>query len=95
MDIEIKDFDLEGEKITMIKNGEEVNCNILFTFDSDDTMRSYVGFTDNSIASNGRKNIYVQSFDPLAPEIKLENITDERELEMVNDVLIQIDESSN
>ena len=95
MDIEIKDFDQEGEKITMIKDGKEVECNVLFTFDSDDTMKSYVGFTDNTIATNGRKNIYVQSFDPLAPEIKLEDVTDEKELEMVNDVLIQIDESSN
>lgn len=95
MDIEIKDFDQEGEKITMIKDGKEVECNVLFTFDSDDTMKSYVGFTDNTIAANGRKNIYVQSFDPLAPEIKLEDVTDEKELEMVNDVLIQIDESSN
>ena len=95
MNIEIKDFDQEGEKITMIKDGKEVECNVLFTFDSDDTMKSYVGFTDNTIATNGRKNIYVQSFDPLAPEIKLENVTDEKELEMVNDVLIQIDESSN
>ena len=95
MDLEVKDFDLEGEKIIMVKDGVEIECNILFTFDSDDTMRSYVGFTDNTIASNGRKNIYVQSFDPLAPVLKLENITDQRELEMVNDVLIQIDESSN
>ncbi len=95
MNIEIKDFDQEGEKITMIKDGKEVECNVLFTFDSDDTMKSYVGFTDNTIATNGRKNIYVQSFDPLAPEIKLEDVTDEKELEMVNDVLIQIDESSN
>ncbi len=95
MDIEIKDFDLDGEKITMIKDGREIECNILFTFDSDDTMKSYVGFTDNTTASNGRKNIYVQSFNPSAPIIKLENITDEKELEMVNDVLIQIDEKSN
>lgn len=95
MNIEIKDFDQEGEKITMIKDGKEVECNVLFTFDSDDTMKSYVGFTDNTIATNGRKNIYVQSFDPLAPEIKLEDVTDEKELEMINDVLIQIDESSN
>lgn len=95
MEVEIKDFDLEGEKIIMMKNGEEVECSILFTFDSDKTMKRYVGFTDNTIAANGRKNIYVQSFDPLAPERKLENITDESELEMINDVLIQIDESSN
>ena len=95
MNIEIRDFDAENEKIAMIKDGIEIECNVLFTFNSDDTKRSYVGFTDNTIASNGRKNIYVQSFDPLASEIKFENITNEDELEMLNEFLIQIDESSN
>lgn len=91
--MEVVDF--ENEKITIEKDGKEVECDILFTFDSDDTMKSYVGYTDHSIASNGRKNIYVSSFNPIDPIIKLEDINDEKELEMINDVLRQIDESSN
>ena len=72
-----------------------VDCNILFTFDSEDTMRSYVGYTDNSVGTNGRKNIYVSSYNPLLPEVKLEDITDPRELDMINDVLRQIDEDES
>lgn len=89
--MEIVDFE---DKIKIEKNGEKVDCEVLFTFDSEDTLKSYIGYTDNSIAPNGRKNIYVSSYNPFDPEIKLEDITDERELEMINDVLKQIDEEA-
>ena len=93
MDGVIKDLDLENERIIMTKDGNEIECKILFTFDCEETMKTYVGFTDDSIAANGRKNIFIQSFNPFAIEIKLENVTDERELEMINDFLIKLDES--
>jgi uncharacterized protein YrzB (UPF0473 family) len=88
------DFEIEKEKIKINKNGQEIECDILFTFDCEDTMKSYVGYTDHSIASNGRKNIYVSSYSPLGLKQQLEDITDERELEMVNDVLQQIDQGN-
>lgn len=85
------EFDIENEKIQMTKNGQTVDCDILFTFDSEDTMKSYVGYTDHSFAKNGRKNIYVSSFNPFGTKLELEDITDEAELQMVNDVLVQFD----
>ncbi len=88
------DFDINKEKITIEKDGKDIECDILFTFDSEDTNKSYVGYTDNSIASNGRKNIYVSSYDPLNGPSKLENITDEKELAMIKDVLKEIDSSN-
>ena len=85
---------MDNEKIIILKNGKEVECDILFTFDSDDTSKSYVGYTDNSIDTNGRKNIYVSSFDPVLGIGTLENITDKNELDMVHDVLLEIDKQS-
>ena len=84
----------ERKTITIEKDGKEVECDVLFTFDSEDTLKTYIGYTDNTIASNGRKNIYVSAYNPFNPEDVLEDITDEKELEMVNDVLVQIDEES-
>ena len=83
---------LDNEKIQFEKDGKTVDCDVLFTFDSEDTMKSYVGYTDHSIASNGRKNIYVSSFDPFKPTLELEDITDELELQMIGDVLAKFDE---
>jgi len=88
------DFDINKDKIPMKKNGKIVECDILFTFDSEDTGKVYVGYSDHSIASNGRKNIYVSSYDPIIGINSLEDITDERELAMVRQVLAQIDKES-
>ena len=88
------EFDINNEKIQIEKNGEIVDCDILFTFDSEDTMKSYVGYTDHSFGSNGRKNIFVSAYNPLKAKIELEDITDERELAMVHDVLEEIDRQS-
>ncbi len=85
---------MESEKIIINKNGQAVECDILFTFDSVNTGKAYVGYTDNSIASNGRKNIYVSSFDPVLGYGTLEDITSEEELAMVKDVLAEIDAQS-
>ena len=76
------------------KDGESIECDILFTFDSPDTLKTYIGYTDNSLAENNRKNIYVSSFDPILGPGYLEDIKDEDELEMLQDVILQIDKES-
>ncbi len=83
-----------GEKVILEKNNEEVECDVLFTFDCEDTMRSYVGYTDHSMGKNGRKNIYVSSYSPFDKKQELVNVTDERELAMIAEVLEEIDEST-
>ncbi|MBR6949225.1 MAG: DUF1292 domain-containing protein [Bacilli bacterium] len=85
---------MENEKIVILKDGEEVECDVLFTFDSTDTNKGYIGYTDNSIGENGRKNIYVSSFDPVLGTCVLESITDKDELSMVHDVLEEIERQS-
>ena len=42
------EFDINDEKIQIEKNGKIVDCDVLFTFDSEDTMKSYIGYTDHS-----------------------------------------------
>lgn len=88
------EFDINDEKIQIEKNGKIVDCDVLFTFDSEDTMKSYIGYTDHSFGFNGRKNIFVSAYNPLKAKIELEDITDERELKMVSEVLNQIDKEN-
>jgi uncharacterized protein YrzB (UPF0473 family) len=79
-------------KITIMKDGKPVDCEILFTFENEELQKQYVGYTDHSIGTNGRKNIYISSYNPLADKKILEDITSPEELEMVQDVLNQIAE---
>ena len=85
---------MDQGKIIILKDGEEVECDVLFTFDSVDTDKSYVGYSDHSKADNGRVNIYVSSYDPVLVLCSLEDITDKEELEMVHNVLLEIDKES-
>jgi len=80
----------ENEKIIIKKDGKEVACDILFTFDCEETQKGYIGYTDHSLDKKGRKNIYVSSFDPILGMKVLEDIETEQEKEMIQDVLRQI-----
>ena len=80
-----------GKIIVKTKDEETFECDVLFTFDSEDTMKNYIGYTDHSFGKNGRKNIFVSAYNPLKAKIELEDITDERDLQMISEVLNQID----
>ena len=84
-------FDIENEKVTIDKDRIITECDVLFSFDSEDTGKAYIGYTDHSIAANGRKNIYVSAYNPLDSDGTLEDITNPQELALVNEVLMEID----
>ncbi|MBE6157307.1 MAG: DUF1292 domain-containing protein [Firmicutes bacterium] len=86
---------VNDEKFVIEKDGKEVECDILFTFESDDTNKIYVGYTDHSIGNNGRKNIFVGAYDRLLGKESLEEIKTEEEMKMVQEVLEQIDRETN
>ena len=83
-------YEIEEEKITINKDGVDKEYSLLFTFDSEDTLKTYIGYTDNEIAPNGRKNIYVSAISPFTSD-SLEDITDPKELDMVREFLEYVD----
>ena len=81
---------MDDETIVVEINGEQKECDVLFTYVSDETGKGYIGYTDNSM-TNGRKNIYYSSYDPIFGTGKLEKVTDPAEMELVKDILHEID----
>ena len=79
---------IENQTITIIKDGKEVECDLLFTFDSEDTGKAYMAFTDHSKNEDGRNNIYVKSYDPVFQ--RLEDVTSPKELILVDNVINKI-----
>lgn len=59
-------------------DGTEVTCNVLFTFDSDETKKSYIVYTDNSRDQEGNIQVFASIFDPNDENTKLEPITTEK-----------------
>ncbi|MBQ8132378.1 MAG: DUF1292 domain-containing protein [Bacilli bacterium] len=78
---------MEDERIIIQKDGKEVECEVIFTFESPDTGKAYIGYTDHSIGEDGKKTIYVSSYDPVLGTGRLEDLTDKREIEMVDKAL--------
>lgn len=79
--------------IVIEKDGQKVNCDIYYSFISDDTKKGYVAFSDHSKDEEGNENIYMGSFDPEVGYDTLSPVTDEKEIEMFNSVLESIKSS--
>lgn len=80
------------KKIKMNINGEEKLCDIVFTFDSDDTHKSYIAYTDGT-KKEDKLNIYVCAYNPIYNS--LSEVVDEKEIEMVNKVIEEIKNSGD
>ena len=72
--------------------GEEIMCDILFTFDSEETGKSYIVYTDNSKDETGNIQVYASIYDPNAENQKLEPITTEAEWKVIETILNTLQE---
>ena len=78
-------------KVTNDK-GEQIVCDILFTFDSEETNKSYIVYTDNSKDENGKVRVYASIYNPNDPKTKLEDIKTEKEWKVIDTILQTLQE---
>lgn len=73
---------------TYIDNdGKETECRILYTFDSEETKKSYIVYTDDSMDEDGRYRTYASTFDPNKELSDLGPIETEREWKLIEGIL--------
>lgn len=72
--------------------GNTKEYEILFTFDSDETKKSYIVFTDNEKDSDGSIMTYAAIYDKCGEELKLQNIETEREWNVIENLLSSLEE---
>ena len=75
------------------EDGKEVECEVLFTFDSDETNKSYMVYTDNTIDEDGNTRVYGSIYNPDADEVKLEPIETDKEWKIIETILNEIQDS--
>ena len=87
---------LDNGKI-VIKNdkGEELVCDVLFTFDSDETGKSYIAYTDNTKDEKGNTKVYASIYNPGEENLKLEPIETDKEWKIIETVLNELQEEVN
>ena len=79
----------------MDDSGKEVTCEVLFTFDSEETKKSYIVYTDNSKDAEGKIQVYASIYDPKDPKMKLEEIKTEKEWKVIDTILETLQEEIN
>lgn len=56
---------MEKNTFTVVNDqGQEITCYVLFTFESDETHKNYVVYTDNSVDSNGKIQVFASIYNP-------------------------------
>ncbi len=84
----------EKNTFTVINDeGREITCDVLFTFDSDETKKSYIVYTDNTKDKNGNIQVYASIYDPNSQdEMELLPIETEKEWKVIEKLLESIQE---
>ena len=72
--------------------GKEVECEVLFTFESEETHKNYIVYTDNTTDENGNIKVYASIFDPEAETSDLIPIETEREWKIIETILDTLQE---
>ena len=80
----------------MDDNGKEIECEVLFTFESDETKKNYIVYTDNTIDDDGNTKVYASVYNPNEEETKLMPIETDKEWKIIETILEEIQsEASN
>lgn len=74
------------------ENGKEVIYDVLFTFESDETKKNYIVYTDNTRDEAGNIQVYASIYDPENPNSKLEAITTDKEWKVIETILETLQE---
>ena len=72
--------------------GEEIECEILFTFDSDKKKKSYIVYTDNTTDEDGSIWVFASVFDPTGTNPDLLPIETEKEWLVIENILASVQE---
>ena len=74
------------------ENGNEVVYDVLFTFESEETKKNYIVYTDNSRDDKGNVQVYASIYHPEDPKGKLEAIETDKEWKVIETILETLQE---
>ena len=82
---------IESGKIAIkTKEGETIECDVLFTFESEETNKKYIVYTDNTLDELGSVKVYANTY-----ESEKEGLLGEIETKKEWDIIEQIFSSIN
>lgn len=84
---------MKKNTFTMLdENGVEVEYDVLFTFESDETKKNYIVYTDNTKDELGNIEVYASIYHPEDNNGRLEAIETEKEWKVIETILETLQE---
>lgn len=87
-------MDKENKFKVIDKDGKEIEFEVLFTFESDETKKNYMVYTDNSTDEEGNVRVYASVFKPDVEPLELLPVETEREWKIIETILDSIQEEN-
>ena len=75
--------------------GKQVECEPLFTFESEETKKQYVVYTDNSLDKDGNVRVFASIYNVTDKGGELLPIKTEKEWKVIETIIESIQEESN
>ena len=72
------------------EKGVEVQYEVLFTFESDETKKNYIVYTDNTLDEEGNTKVYASIYNPDQDETKLLPIETDKEWKIIETILNEL-----
>ncbi|MCL1859406.1 MAG: DUF1292 domain-containing protein [Oscillospiraceae bacterium] len=86
-------MDMDDKKMTFTvinDEDEEVECEVLFTFESPKTKKNYIIYTDNTLDDDGNTKVFASGYNPDADETELLPIETDEEWETIENILEEL-----
>ena len=84
---------MENNKMTfkvLGDDGKEIDCEVLFTFESDETKKNYIVYTDNTLDDEGNIKVYASIYNPNEENTALIPIESEKEWKIIETILEEL-----
>ena len=77
------------------ENGNEIVYDVLFTFESDETGKNYIVYTDDTKDENGLLKVYASTFNPNKKTSDLLPVETEKEWKLIEGILNNLNKDKN
>lgn len=83
----------KGKFTVLNDEGKEIKCEVLFTFESDETHKNYIVYTDNTLDTDGSTKVYASTYDPDGIDSSLKPIKSDKEWKIIETILEELQEA--
>lgn len=88
---------MENNKMTFKiigEDGKEIECEVLFTFESDETKKNYIVYTDNTLDEQGNTKVYASIYNPNEENTNLIPIETDKEWKIIETILEELQQQA-